>query len=279
MSKPLCPLPWIHISQRNNGHFRVCCHADNKVDRGLLLNENGQPLHASSTTLDDVRNSQGLKDIRKAMIQGEWHKQCRQCHREELSGVRSARQNELDRWQEHWDISAAISTTSDNGTIDLDKSALLSADIRLGNVCNLKCRMCGPMDSRAWYSDYEKLYRVGHFKDTQGKVVFTDQNKNDPYMWFEDQNFWDELFTQKESLRSLYLVGGEPLLIEKHFDFLERLVSSGVSKNIELIYNTNLTRLTDQTLDIWKEFGKVNVGVSVDGVSSANDYIRPPSRF
>lgn len=257
----------------------MCCHTDPRVDSGLLKNGSGEFLHASSASFAEVRNSQTLKAVRKAMLAGEWHEQCSHCQAEELTGMKSPRRNAVEKWQSVLSADRAIRLTNSDGTLELSDFPLLSYDLRLGNVCNLKCRMCGPMDSRFWYSDYQKLYKINHFKDSHGSVFFTDQKKNDPYLWFEDSFFWEELFLQKESIESLYLVGGEPLLIAEHFEFLRKLVSSGVAKNIELIYNTNLTHLDDSMISLWRNFRSVGIGVSIEGVYEVNDYIRAPSNF
>ena len=45
----------------------------------------------------------------------------------------------------------------EDGTLDVDKQVIEFFDIRYGNFCNLKCRMCGPTDSHMWYPDFIKL--------------------------------------------------------------------------------------------------------------------------
>jgi hypothetical protein len=275
----ICPLPWIHLAQRNNGHYRVCCHTNQSLDKGIIKDENLKTLTATETPISEVRNAPTLKNLRQTMLSGQWHLNCTRCEQEENAGLKSRRINELKKWTSSFSATKARLHTKPDGSIDEELFPLESYDIRLGNVCNLKCRMCGPADSRAWYSDYQKLHKLNHFKDTQGSVFFTDQKKNDPYLWFENNFFWEELYKYRKSIRTLYLVGGEPLLIDQHFQFLNSLVKDGTSKNIELIYNSNLTKLDSSTLELWSQFREVNVGVSIDGVGDVNDYIRSGSTF
>ncbi|MCB0377459.1 MAG: radical SAM protein, partial [Bdellovibrionales bacterium] len=82
-----------------------------------------------------------------------------------------------------------------------------------------------------------------------------------------------------EGLEYIYFVGGEPLLIEPHLHFLKRLVDEGLAPQINIEYNTNLTIINSEILELWKSFRKVSLGVSLDGFGAVNDYIRYPSQF
>ena len=82
-----------------------------------------------------------------------------------------------------------------------------------------------------------------------------------------------------EQIRKLYIVGGEPLMIDRHYEFLQKCVDQGHAKNIIVEYNTNLTNIPQRAWDVWKHFKQVNIGASIDGVGDINYYMRPPSRF
>lgn len=279
-----CPLPWIHSAIRNNGDFRVCCQANVSEDRGILQNS-GQTLSAHKSTISETRNSESLKEIRKTMLSGKWPSSCQRCKSEEESGLRSRRIYENQDWSKYFTPSQARNLTEDDGTINEQQTPLLFLDVRFGNKCNLKCRMCGPTDSDFWYQDQGDLWGPT-FKDTHGKVILKKndhglwRDPNRTYDWYsENEFFWKDLEAHSESLKKINIVGGEPLLIEQHYEFLEQMVHSRTARNTVLEYNTNLTVLPQKALDLWRYFQKVRIGVSVDGYGANNNYIRSPSKW
>ena len=69
--------------------------------------------------------------------------------------------------------------------------------------------------------------------------------------------------------------GGEPFMIEQHFDLLRHAVESGYAKNISIHYNTNGTiRPPKEIFDLWKEFKHCEVMFSIDGIFKKFEYIR-----
>jgi sulfatase maturation enzyme AslB (radical SAM superfamily) len=134
------------------------------------------------------------------------------------------------------------------------KDGLQFVDIRNTNLCNLKCRYCGPHFSSQWAQ--ELLYPVS----IQHQDI--DQYKN-------------ILIT--DSLHWMYFTGGEPLINLEHWDMLEHLIHTGKSKNIKLMYNTNLTTIrykNKNIIDIWKQFKTVTINCSIDAIGKPLEYIR-----
>ena len=125
-------------------------------------------------------------------------------------------------------------------------------DVRNTNLCNLKCRYCGPHFSSSWAQE------LGH----SITIRSTDINK-------------DLLIT--DSLQWIYFTGGEPLINSDHWNLLEELINSNKAGRITLMYNTNLTVLKykDKDItDIWSHFKKVNVQCSIDAVGKMFEYVR-----
>ena len=195
-SQTFCILPWINISTRANGDLRVCCHA-NQGPRGIYKKEDGTNYNLNTDKITDAINSPLAKDIRKTMLDGKWHPECIRCLREEKAGMKSRRINDGERFEGHITWEEAVEHTSEDGTIDLDKVKQTYYDIRLGNFCNLKCRMCSPMDSSSWYEDYVKMWGTNKFTDTHGIVEMYKNNKGKfvahDYDWVKKDNFWENL--------------------------------------------------------------------------------------
>jgi len=279
-----CPMPWIGLSVRSVGDLRYCCHAHKSPGKGLLKDNNGHPLTLKNHSIEEGLNSPQLKDVRKKMLAGDRPEGCIRCYQEESAGIFSRRQNEQLAWKE-FNEELFQSHTEDDGSISTDVFPIRYLDLRFGNRCNLKCRMCGPTESDKWYELTPKVWDTNFFKEGDRKLEIIKNEKGqyglrvDPYQWYESPKFWKNLETHLPKLQRIYLAGGEPLLIESQFDFLQLCIDRGYAKNITLEYNSNITALTSKILKIWSHFRKVEIGMSIDGVGDVNDYIRTGSSW
>lgn len=285
MSKTFCPLPWNSVNMRNNGDLRICCNTNSYSEkRGILFKEDGvTPFNAGKDDWNDARNSSIIKEVRVAMLNDEWHPECERCRQEEVSGIKSRREYESIDWKNTTSTTVQNATSVD-GHIDTETLPIEYIDIRYGNFCNLKCRMCGPTDSHQWYDDHVKLHNKTTFKDTHGQVQLYKNNKgrwqSDEYSWFQENPiYWDNFDTYAINASKLYIVGGEPLIIDEHTQSLEKIVASGNAGNIELEYNTNLTVIPDKLFVLWKHFKEIRIGASIDGIGDVFNYQRNPANF
>jgi sulfatase maturation enzyme AslB (radical SAM superfamily) len=283
-----CPLPWNSINLRNNGDLRICCNTNSySPKRGIMTKEDGTPYNAGKDDWNEARNADILKEVRVSMMKGEWHPECTRCKKEEESGMRSRREYENDDWGKYsGDISLEkmLPITEEDGTLDTSKQDIEFMDIRYGNFCNLKCRMCGPTDSHKWYDDFVKTTGRTHYKDTHETIQLTKNAKGkwhtDQYDWFQDNDiYWDNFEKYAPDAKKLYIVGGEPLIIDEHQESLERLVASGKAGKIQLEYNTNLTMVPDRLVHLWEQFKQIRIGVSIDGIGDVFNYQRTPAKF
>jgi hypothetical protein len=145
--------------------------------------------------------------------------------------------------------------------------------LRLGNVCNVRCRTCNPASSSRWVKDYKEIVESLDFVNDGYSWL---DHKHD-FQWPEDENFYKDLFECAPNMEVLYINGGEPTLIKAHWKYLDKLVSSGRSKNIILWYNINMTNLPPEAIPIWKEFKEARVCPSIDCLDKRNQYIRFPT--
>jgi sulfatase maturation enzyme AslB (radical SAM superfamily) len=127
-------------------------------------------------------------------------------------------------------------------------------DIRNTNLCNLKCRYCGPHFSSLWAEELNKFSIIQHQDITDYKdILITD------------------------SLHWMYFTGGEPLINGEHWELLEELIDSRKSAHISLMYNTNLTTIkykNKNIINLWKKFKHVTIQCSIDAVGEPLEYIR-----
>tara|TARA_B110000503_G_scaffold43199_1_gene70694 strand:+ start:2908 stop:4221 length:1314 start_codon:yes stop_codon:yes gene_type:complete len=274
-----CPLPWIHLATRPNGDVRVCCTA-NASGAGIedekeigLVKQDGINMNLRDHTIEEVFNSDQMRTTRLQMLNGEVPASCRKCFAEEAKGIKSKRNWETSVWQERIDIDSIVAKTDSDGRIPAD---IPYFDLRLGNVCNLKCVMCSPHDSSSWIKDWKLQYP----KYTNIELK-QDQSWNPKfdYTWYKKGSFIESMKGQVQHIKELYFAGGEPLMIPEHYAILEFMVAEGHAKNCILRYNSNGTDISDKLLSLWENFKQIKFNFSIDAIEERNDYIRYPSKW
>ena len=286
-----CPLPWSHVSIKSNGAFRVCCHSGASESRGLLTDKDNKFLHVSTASWDEVINSDTMKTVRKEMLNGNWAEPCVRCKREFDSGMLSRNIYErsmiasLVEHEKYPSFEKAKQLTKNDGSVKNEDFPISFLDIRFGNLCNLKCVMCSPTDSDQWYDDYNAVWGYEHFWDSGKKIPLVKNHKNklkpaeNVFEWNNDPNLWNEIEKHIDQFRRIYIVGGEPLIIDAHYDFLQKCVDGGYAKDLTIEYNSNITNIPPRAWEIWKHFKNIIIGVSIDGMGSVNELIRFPSKW
>lgn len=276
-----CPIPWNFQAVRSNGDMRVCCQANVTANKGVLRKTDGTPYNAAIDSMDDSRNSELMKIMRTNMLNGIWSTECQRCQTEESSGLRSRRQYETAYWAD-LTVDSVIPYTTADGTIDTTSLPVQYYDLRFGNLCNLSCRMCGPQDSTGWYDDWHAMTGQTYFDDTHGREEIYKQNGklvSDSYSWHDSNLFWEQIANNTKNVQHVYMAGGEPLLIERHYEFLERCIDTGSAENMIIEYNTNMTSVPARVLNLWRKFKKVKIGASIDGFGKILEYQRYPAKW
>lgn len=262
-----CPLAWNHAFVNQNGAFQVCCtseETDNNIrnDRGEVM------MITDGLTTEEVKNSTFMKNLRLKLLKGEWPELCRRCEVTEKMGGASRRIIELDHYSKV--VDEMVAGTAEDGTSSWQ---ITSADYRLGNVCNLQCRMCNPRSTKLWIRDWNKL------KEDNEKFSEKALQSYAKYEWVDSQSLIEDFERKAPHLEQIHFAGGEPLIVPQMAKILRRCIDSGNAGNIMLTYNTNLTILPESVLDLWKHFKEVRILASVDAAGPLNDYIRPPSKW
>lgn len=251
-------LPWVSIETSPIGTARPCCLA-----REEITDNNGVKYDLNKDNLETIYHSKYMQNLRKQFLAGEKPATCKLCWDEESAGRTSKRIHSQLRLKE-------LYTQVDWANDDPDQLWFL--DLKLGNICNLKCRICGSWSSSKWASE-ELDYMPKGF----------DKKQHIAYHWLKqgawprnpDTNFWDNLKQLLPNIKYLEFTGGEPWLIKEHFDLLRYAVENGYSKNIDIHYNTNATQMPGEANSkIWQEFGRVDVAFSIDNVGDRFEYER-----
>lgn len=254
-SSTFCIYPWTHLHAYPTGEAYPCCGAESK---------SGPMGDCRKSTLKEIWNSNGMKKLRTDMLSETWNSACTRCYEQEKSGFFSMRNSANKHLGHHI---AKVDKTNADGSVD--DFEMVYWDIRFSNLCNLKCRSCGYIFSSQWHSDQVKLLK-DHGPD------FAKKTKVLNYAGRTQTDIWQQLIPHLDYVEQIYFAGGEPLMMEEHYNILDELERRG-RFDVRLIYNTNFTqtRLKDrEVFDYWKKFKSVAIGASLDDMGPRAEYIR-----
>ncbi len=262
ISETFCVLPWTHLFVGNMGDFSSCCLSYSENDP--FKNSENKAIHFQhKNSISEAWNSSTIKKIRQEMLRGEKPAACKGCFQREASGFPSVRQSKNSRRKKLFP--ALLEQASPDGSAPMK---LLSVDIRLGNDCNLKCRMCYPKASLPMAIEWKKL----------GWIHQKDFNEVEDLSWYKHDENWNEIF-EAPLLDTIEFAGGEPLQNPKFLWALDQLIASGRAKQLKLALTSNLTFLSDELLKKFSEFKSMRGLISIDGTKEVNSYIRFPSSW
>ena len=263
--KSFCVLPWIHLATHPIGTVTPCCVTDMTNGVSTAANDEGRHLFLSKDSLEDISNSTKFNQIRKQMLDGEFPSVCKKCYKYDKNGVHSKRMESNLKFAHL--IDECFKNVNEDGS--LKQVNYKYVELRLGTVCNLKCVTCNPFSSNRWNQD------LPAFKGTEfERDYFRNDIKTE---WYRDYDFYDELYTKCDGLEEVWINGGEPTLIREHGYFLNKFVEDGRSKNIDLHYSLNCTQFPDHFIELWKNFRKVRIHLSIDDLEDRNHYVRYPA--
>ena len=250
-----CVLPWISLETSPIGTVRPCCLAEQEIP-----DPNGKKFNLATADLKAVQDSPYMHDLRGSFLAGERANTCRKCWAEEDAGRTSKRMHTLDRLKH---------VITDNQWTS-DAKPLMFLDLKLGNICNLKCRICG-----SWSSSTFATEEITHMPDPAfRKSSFHYQMLRQGAWPRENKTFWDQIESMLDQIRYIEFTGGEPFMIQEHFDMLQGIVDRGIAHQVEIHYNTNGTHYPEQAEEIWQHFRTVEVAFSIDDIADRFEYQR-----
>jgi MoaA/NifB/PqqE/SkfB family radical SAM enzyme len=229
-----CDLPFHHMAIQPNGQIRPCCYfRPDEVPDDLNISH------------PDPFNHPFLKYVRQMMLDDIPVEGCRNCYKDEQVSGRSMR-TEVNE-----SLIFGLPLGPERGKIE----KLTNIDLAFSNVCNNRCRMCGPWLSTNWYSDAKKLGM-----DIPRGVVA----KNSV---IEDYDLSD--------LRFIKLIGGEPLMEQEKFI---KLLNKCTLDKLSILLVTNATlKPNEELFDLFKQCKRVDTHLSIDAYGPINNFLRKGS--
>jgi len=248
----LCVVPWVHLNFEPDGKVIPCC---------LTNSYNYFVGDLNKDSIEEIWNSENMKGLRRQFIEGNKPKICSSCFDLEKTTKKSVR---YFRNKEFSDVINIIpDVTEPDGTCNTLE--LKFWDFRFSNLCNFKCRSCGPRYSSAWVSDFKKL-------------KWSNQEKVWNIQGIEKQSNFEFLKTQIPYVNQIYFAGGEPLLMQEHWQILD-LLTEHKKFNVKINYSTNCSTFKyngKNVLNYWKQWNnnKIEILPSIDEIEERAELIR-----
>ncbi len=262
----LCYLPFIHMEADAKGWLKPCCMAE-----GPATDENGDPYDINKgATITEAFNSNYMQKLRQDFLDGKKPEVCNRCWKEEDSGLESKRIN----WAHYFAYSHHH--LHDVFRRQITEKDIAYLDLKLGTICNLKCRICGSMSSSKWAQEEIDIDRIFHGIDKDSK------DSTQAYFYLKQgewprksPKFWEDLEKILPNVKHLEFTGGEPWMIKEHFKVLQTLIDKGHAKDINLHYNTNGTQLPKHEFhNVLPHFNKCKISFSIDDMYDRFEYQR-----
>lgn len=268
-----CTIPFTQIYSEIDGQYCACCFG---APSGLTIED---------TTLKEwMEDSKYMNDLRREMTTPgsdlkTVDQHCRRCRADEARYGRSRRTNCLKihtNDPKFWNkIERQVSKYKETGEFKIADERIFEVQLKIyGSECNLDCYMCQHANSTTRMNVAKK----GVYSD----LIFGEINKErEEYfsivMKDKTKGITEQILEIAPYIKSIKVIGGEPLIMKKHYELLDKLIESGDSKRIRIKYQTNLTETKAGKHNLFKyipHFDRVTVVASVDGIGAPIEYMR-----
>jgi MoaA/NifB/PqqE/SkfB family radical SAM enzyme len=253
-NKTFCVLPWVSLEASPIGTVRPCCLADDEI-----LDDEGNKFELATADFAAIQNSRHMQELRGQFLAGQKPQTCRKCWNEERGGRTSKRMHTLDR----------LKHVLGEQTWTKDAKPLMFLDLKLGNICNLKCRICG-----SWSSSQFAAEEIAWTPREEQKKTYAYQMLRAGAWPRDNTQFWNQIDSVLDDIRYIEFTGGEPFMIQEHFDMLQGMIDRGIAHQVEIHYNTNGTHYLEAAPEIWRHFKTVEIAISIDDIGQRFEYQR-----
>ena len=249
---PACMIPWISLWPKPSGEVYPCCAVDiDKINLG----------HLSTTTLEEAFKSPAMNDLRKKFMAGKLDETiCKKCiDRESAQG--SSMRTMINESYMHL-ADELLAKTNEDGSVSYFDFKFV--DFVWSNKCNFRCVHCNPSVSSAIGSDpdFKAFYR--HTRPTEHSLLEV------------NPKIMDQFLDAIDNVEMIHFNGGEPFMIEEHYEILDHLIKIQRT-DVKLWIHTNGSMLQykgRKVVDYLKHFSNVKISMSHDGDGKRGEFVR-----
>jgi hypothetical protein len=264
--------PWTHTYVSPQTERRLCCASREPAQnfQQYIDTDSGTGQYIP-ITLEKHWNGEHMRSVRRRMLAGETLPECEVCNDKLLN---------TDVYRSYFNnlfgnkYLQVLESTDETGSTTMQP---VSWDYRFSNLCNFKCRMCGDMLSSSWESE-QRQHDMINWQDPKNNWMKPEIKRQ--IEQFQSTQIEAEFAAAVENHRveEVYWVGGEPLMYEQHWRYMQRIIELGDGPNVYARYNTNLSRIDFRGCDLYKDIlSKLRdwqICASIDGTGSIGEYIR-----
>jgi hypothetical protein len=274
MQKPdtLCLAPWVHTYLSPQTERRMCCASREPAQnfRQYIDTESGTGAYIP-ITLEDHWNGEHMRSVRRRMMAGERLPECEVCNDQLLN---------TDVYRTYFSHLFQHKYTDVLKHTDVDGYTTMqpvSWDYRFSNLCNFKCRTCGDMLSSAWETE-QKTHDMVNWNDPKNNWMRHEVREQ--ISRFQDSQIEREFgdAVEQHRIEEVYWVGGEPLMYEQHWRYMQRIIELGDGPRVYARYNTNLSRVEYRGINLYRDIlpglRDWQICASLDGTGKIGEYIR-----
>ena len=260
MSNTMCTVPWVGFSNDPDGRIRPCC-----ISKDHVVKEDGTPYYTQKDNIKDIFHSKYMNELRQEFKDGKKPSNCEVCWKDEENGYTSKRENYNEIIKEYLGEYVTPEFITENvPEYPFDFQVILS------NACNLKCRSCGSSHSTEWYKELktmpqEDVYGIRNHLYTLPNGQAGDKNGE----------FISSMEDWLPFVKRIEIVGGEPFYTKNWENAWNYMIEQDKAKDIILNMSTNGTICNEPLIHkLAKNFKKVGIGLSVDGMGKTFNYLR-----
>lgn len=238
------------MPEKYNKHFCILpwihLHVSQNGRVSPCCNNNRYLGNVQKNSINEIWKGKAFNELREQFANNIPDKRCNHCYNIEASGKESMRQISNQKYAK--ELKRVVKNNPEP----------IYLDIRFSNICNFRCKTCWHGNSSAWFEEGSK------------------RNASDERIIKAFTNNFDELLTYLDDVQEIYFAGGEPLIMEEHYQILEELEKRELL-SVELRYNTNFSKLNfkdKSILEIWRKFKKVHISASIDANFTLGEEIR-----
>ena len=241
-----CPVPFNTISWHPSGIVSRCMMSDD-------------PMGTS-------HESDVMQELRKNMLAGKWDTHgCLNCLQKERNGFKSQRMNWL-----HHDFRERLGDPEPYTNPKITGNKISHLFVNFSNVCNFKCRMCGPNYSNSLIPEHKHLHSIG-----LGKQVKVESIKN--------RNFINDYLKNNpnslDNVNSIWITGGEPLMDDNCYELIDILDDYDKSWETDMVITTNGSKVDLDKLQKFDNLKFFELDLSLDTPGSMFEYMRSAGIF
>lgn len=236
----MCAHAWTGLHVWPNGQVGPCCEYHDTVP----------DINIRNCTPEQALTSGHMQDLRQQFRSGVWPQGCVTCEQAQTLGSESKKDLAPFKLK---NIYAGIDWESEPRHLQFMGG-------HLGNLCNLRCRICSPVFSSSIAAE-----QIQHSDDAM---------KNHPVRglladnrWHgNSEKFWQTLRERAATACNFEFLGGEPLLLKENLEFMQWLIDSGHSSRAIFEFVTNGTQYPD-IFDQADRFQRLTVTISIDDMA------------